>query len=391
MKWMNKGHEIEKKDISFSNGFHEKIYVFGAGKIGKVTGLSLAAFGLLGGYIDNNRNRQGTELLNKPIVSLEDYLSREDEPAIVVACAEKYALEIEQQLKQNQLVWGKDYFFSEEFHKRILPIIATLYFDKVYMQLAQITLTERCSLKCKKCAHACYNVDSSNKDLTLDQVHKSADSFFAKVDFINEFVLIGGEPLLYKDLSNVIAYIGERYRSQMAIFCITTNGTIVPNEEVLQACQKYKVLFRISNYAKAIPRLKESHQKLIQVLEKYDIEYRLSAEDASWIDYGFEYLNKEPDEEKLTETFDKCLTPCREIRENRLYFCVMARSVSDNLHFDEGKDDYLDLNQLNGEKYKRELMEFNLGYSEKGYLDMCHRCHGMDAVNYPIPVAEQLT
>ena len=391
MKWMNKGHEIGKKDISFSNGFHEKIYVFGAGKIGKVTGLSLAAFGLLGGYIDNNRTRQGTELLNKPIVSLEDYLSREDEPAIVVACAEKYALEIEQQLKQNQLVWGKDYFFSEEFHKRILPIIATLYFDKVYMQLAQITLTERCSLKCKKCAHACYNVDSSNQDLTLDQVHKSADSFFAKVDFINEFVLIGGEPLLYKDLSNVITYIGERYRSQMAIFCITTNGTIVPNEEVLQACQKYKVLFRISNYAKAIPRLKESHQKLIQVLEKYDIEYRLSAEEASWIDYGFEYLNKELDEEKLTETFDKCLTPCREIRENRLYFCVMARSVSDNLHFDEGKDDYLDLDQLNGENYKRELMEFNLGYSEKGYLDMCHRCHGMDAVNYPIPVAEQLT
>lgn len=391
MKWMNKGHEIGKKDISFSNGFHEKIYVFGAGKIGKVTGLSLAALGLLGGYIDNNRTRQGTELLNKPIISLEDYLSREDEPAIVVACAEKYALEIEQQLKQNQLVWGKDYFFSEEFHKRILPIIATLYFDKVYMQLAQITLTERCSLKCKKCAHACYNVDSSNQDLTLDQVHKSADSFFAKVDFINEFVLIGGEPLLYKDLSNVIAYIGERYRSQMAIFCITTNGTIVPNEEVLQACQKYKVLFRISNYAKAIPRLKESHQKLIQVLEKYDIEYRLSAEDASWIDYGFEYLNKELDEEKLTETFDKCLTPCREIRENRLYFCVMARSVSDNLHFNEGKDDYLDLDQLNGENYKRELMEFNLGYSEKGYLDMCHRCHGMDAVNYPIPVAEQLT
>ena len=33
MKWMNKGHEIGKKDISFSNGFHEKIYVFGAGKI----------------------------------------------------------------------------------------------------------------------------------------------------------------------------------------------------------------------------------------------------------------------------------------------------------------------------------------------------------------------
>ena len=106
--------------------------------------------------------------------------------------------------------------------------------------------------------------------------------------------------------------------------------------------------------------------------------------------YHIEYLNKEMDEKKLIETFDKCLTPCREVRENKLYFCVMARSVSDNLHLEEGQGDYLDLDKLHGENYKRELMEFNLGYSEKGYLDMCHRCHGMDAINYPIPVAEQL-
>lgn len=69
-------------------------------------------------------------------------------------------------------------------------------------------------------------------------------------------------------------------------------------------------------------------------------------EDGFWIDYGFDYLNNEMDEEKLIQTFDRCLTPCREVRGNKLYFCVMARSVSDNLHFNEGQDDYLDLEQL---------------------------------------------
>lgn len=390
MKWTNKGHEIEKTDISFSNGFHKKIYIFGAGKIGRTTGLTLTALGLLGGYIDNDRERQGTDFLDKPIISLEEYLRFEDEPAIVVACAEKHALEIEKQLKQKRLIRGKDYFFDEEFHNKILPIIAALYLDKVYIRLAQITLTERCSLKCKKCAHACYNVDSSAEDMDLLAVYNSADNFFSKVDLVNEFVLIGGEPLLYKHLLQAIEYIGKKYRNQMGVYCITTNGTIVPNEEVLRACQKYQVLFRISNYSKAIPRLKKSHQKLIEALEKYQIEYKLAIEDGNWIDYGFEYLNKEMDEKKLIETFDKCLTPCREVRENKLYFCVMARSVSDNLHLEEGQGDYLDLDKLHGENYKRELMEFNLGYSEKGYLDMCHRCHGMDAINYPIPVAEQL-
>ena len=390
MKWTNKGHEIEKADISFSNGFHKKVYIFGAGKIGRTTGLTLTALGLLGGYIDNDRERQGIVFLDRPVISLEEYLRFEDEPAIVVACAEKHALEIEKQLKQKRLIRGKDYFFGEEFHNKILPIISALYLDKVYIRLAQITLTERCSLKCKKCAHACYNVDGSAEDMDLLAVYNSADNFFSKVDLVNEFVLIGGEPLLYKHLLQAIEYIGKKYRNQMGVYCITTNGTIVPNQEVLRACQKYQVLFRISNYSKAIPRLKKSQQKLIAALEKYQIEYKLAIEDGNWIDYGFEYLNKEMDEKKLIETFDKCLTPCREVRENKLYFCVMARSVSDNLHLEEGQGDYLDLDKLHGENYKRELMEFNLGYSEKGYLDMCHRCHGMDAINYPIPVAEQL-
>lgn len=68
----------------------------------------------------------------------------------------------------------------------------------------------------------------------------------------------------------------------------------------------------------------------------------------------------------------------------------MARSVSDNLNFNVGKDDYLDFNQLTGENWKRELLEYTLGYSEKGYLDMCRYCHGADCYNYLIPAAEQL-
>lgn len=389
MKWNNKGHELDKLAVTIPKGFREKVYIFGAGEIGKATGLCLAEFGLLGGFIDNNCKRHGSTYLNRHIMSLEEYLSFTDHPSIVIAASQKNKVDIEQQLLGKNLFHGRDYYLNDEFNDEILPIIATYYFDKTYMHIAQITLTERCSLKCKKCAHACYNVDSTSEDMQLSEVYKSADTFFSKVDFINEFVLIGGEPLLYKELSEAITYIGERYRSKMGIYCITTNGTIVPSKEVLQACRHYNVLFRISNYVKAIPRLRESHKKLIEALEQYDIEYRLAPEDGNWIDYGFDYLDKDMDETELIQTFDHCLTHCREIRGNKLYYCVMARSVSDNLHLNEGKNDYLDLEKLNGENYKKELLEFNLGYSEKGYLDMCHRCHGMDAEKYSIPVAEQ--
>jgi hypothetical protein len=68
----------------------------------------------------------------------------------------------------------------------------------------------------------------------------------------------------------------------------------------------------------------------------------------------------------------------------------MARSVSDNLKLNEGEDDFLDLDRLNGDNCKKELLEFCMGYSDKGYLDMCRRCHGMKWGDYSIPAAEQL-
>lgn len=213
MKWVNKGHELDKSSATIPKSFREKVYIFGAGELGKSTGLCLAEFGLLGGYIDNDCKRQRNTYLDKPIISLKDYLSVVDEPAIVIAASRKNIPEIEQQLLSEHLFHGKDYYFNDEFNDKILPIIATYYFDKTYMHLAQITLTERCSLKCKKCAHACYNVDSSSEDMQLSEVYRSADTFFSKVDFINEFVLIGGEPILYKELSEAITYIDSPVKS----------------------------------------------------------------------------------------------------------------------------------------------------------------------------------
>lgn len=78
-----------------------------------------------------------------------------------------------------------------------------------------------------------------------------------KSDLINEFVLIGWEPFLYKKLPDIIEYIGKKYRNQINIFSITTNGTITPKRDVLEMCKKYHVLIRISNYSEQIKRLKK--------------------------------------------------------------------------------------------------------------------------------------
>lgn len=391
MKWQNQGHEFDKEAkriLSFPK-IKEKCYIFGAGMLGKELMITLLAYNYLVVFIDNNIEKQGTQVEGIDVISLDGYLQKRDAPIIIAASIVNTPL-IMKQLEMHMLKHEKDFWVYKEFTNYIFPIISTYYYNKSYVSLAQISLTERCTLKCKKCAHACYAVDNiTSKDPTLEQVCKSADSFFTKIDYIKEFVLIGGEPLLYRQLAQAITYIGEKYRNQIGIYSITTNGTLIPNEAVLEACKKNNVLIRISNYTRQIPHLKEKHIRLKKVLEKRGVSYALGKEESEWTDYGFDYVDREGGEE-LIGVFDACKTPCREVRENKFYYCVMARSVSDNLNYHIGEKDYLDLDELDLDKDKKVLLEFTLGYSPKGYLDMCRHCNGADAKNYPIPAAEQM-
>ena len=388
MKWTSKGYEniICNKNISETTIF----CIYGAGKLGGDLYKTLKHYDMFFCFIDNNHSIQEKGYKNEAVISENEYFKKEIKYPVIICASDENTLLIESDLKNRGLIHNKNYYICREFTDKLLPIIAYKFFNQTFMGLSQICVTERCTLRCKKCAHGCYNVPITKDDLTLEQVKKSADIFFSKVNYIHEFVLIGGEPLLYKYLADAVEYIGSKYRNQMSVFSITSNGTITPSKDLLEKCKEYGVLFRISNYSGTIAKLELQYEKLRKLFITNNVEFRISRKEHEWMDYGFEYYKRECDNEQLIEVFDACHTSCHEIRENKFYYCVMARSVSDNLNFNVGKDDYLDFNQLTGKNWRRELLEYILGYSEKGYLDMCRYCHGADCYNYLIPAAQQL-
>lgn len=390
MKWTDKGKEniFAEKCISDINET-TKFCLYGAGELGGDLYKTLKHYKMFKCFIDNNKELQEKGYRDELVLSENEYFGKYTNYPIVICASNKNTLNIVNNLKEKGLIYNKDYYICKEFTHKILPVILYKLYDQVFMGLAQICVTERCTLKCKKCAHGCYNVANTQKDLELKQVKQSADIFFSKVNYIQEFVLIGGEPLLYGDLIDAIDYIGSRYRNRINIFSITSNGTITPSKELIDKCKEYNVLIRISNYSGTLKKLEFQYQKLQTLFTTNEVLFRISKKENEWVDYGFDYYKRECDDKKLIEVFDACNTPCHEIRENKFYYCVMARSVADNLCINVG-DDYLDFNKLSGDNWKRILLEFIMGYSEKGYLDMCRYCHGADSYKYPIPAAEQM-
>ena len=385
MKWNDKNHEYDAKakEISEKWKISNDVYLFGAGNVGKIHRSILDKFNLFSGFIDNDVCKWSGNTMG-----LSSFL-RGSQKGWIILCGDNSVVE-DMQREISALHIDKYRYFVygyKDFFKEIFPIISAYELGKVFDSLCQISVTERCTLKCEKCAHGCWNVPMDQEDLSLDAVKESADYYFNAFDYVQEFVLIGGEPFLYKDLAESIRYIGDHYREQIITFAITTNGTIIPSEEIIGLCKEFDVHIHISNYVKTIPTLKERYEKLCKILDEQGISYDLSDEDDKWVDYGFNSLVR-GDEEDLQAVFDKCKTPCREVRRNKYYFCVQARAVSENLLFDVD-DDYFDLSQIKSIGDKKALMEFCMGYSEKGYLDMCKYCYGADALNHIIPRAVQ--
>lgn len=393
MKWINKAHEYDGIGELLTRKWkkEKEVFIFGAGELGVQLRVIFERLGIFGGYIDNDEAKQKLGEGGYPVYSLKEFSKTYvSDTWIVTAMSCSHFLEVSRQLEEEGYELHRDYYDHIYFLDHVLPVLAVYCLDKLYMKQVEMCLTDKCSLKCEKCAHACYAVDVGKSDLELGDIYESVDTFFQYVDVVNEFALLGGEPFLYREIDSVIAYIGERYRERIIYFTVVTNGTILPSKEVLDVCRKYSVFIKISNYSIQVPQLKEKYQKLTKVLKGNGITYVLGEPETMWIDYGFDSVQRKYEPEELTRVFDLCGTPCRELRGKRLYYCVMARSVAENLHYNLGEEDFLDLTQLDNKTAKKTLMEFNYGYSEKGFLDMCMRCRGAEAYNYPIIAAKQL-
>ena len=301
-----------------------KYCIFGAGQIGKWMGELLTHYGKFSCYVDNDTKKQKDGYEGHSVISLSQYMDNCKDKPLIVCCSVTNKNVVIDQLLNAGLKDNVNFAFYENFLRFIFPNVILEEKGESFIYTAQICVTERCTLKCKKCAHGCFAVHNDEKDMPLEKVEETADIYFNHIDYTENFHLIGGEPLYYSDLAEAISYVGEHYRDKMNRFCITTNGTIIPSKEVLESAARYKMDFLISNYSNALPQLSKHYEQLPELLSQYGIGCTLGKPDREWTDYGLDHVDRgffkngkliKKDISTLKNVFKSCGTPCREIRE----------------------------------------------------------------------------
>ena len=242
---------------------------------------------------------------------------------------------------------------------------------------ADVVLTTVCTLRCKGCG-ALIDYNNNQSHYNVDDIIGSLHHLLDAVDHINRLHLLGGEPLCYPHLYEVLLFLHNQ--KKVNFVGITTNGTlIIKDERILELLRDNKYQVDISYYGESVSRMQS---QLVQQLETNHIRYNLNTKGSNWIDFGgFNCRNRSTD--RLYNIFSDCpFKWCRPIFDGKMFRCTRSAHGKELGLIPIEANEYVDLSRRDypSKKLKKDLFRF-LYYPPK-YLTCCNYCDMESPLKY---------
>ena len=175
-------------------------------------------------------------------------------------------------------------------------------------------VTERCTLKCRGCS-AFVDKFESPQHIDADKLITGMKRIFANIDGCINIQLGGGEIFLYPHLKEILLYLLEEEKCEK--IGIITNGTIVPEDEILKILAKDKIVVEMSDYG-----LIDIQAKVIRKFEKHKVNLKVFSEQV-WLDYGNPEIKLKKSTEQLKREYFECPDGymCKPFDGDRIYSC----------------------------------------------------------------------
>ena len=263
------------------------------------------------------------------------------------------------------------------------PPTQFLYKDALVFDRVNLTITTRCSLRCKDC---CSNIQYYQRpsDFSLETNIDTFDAFMQRIDYVKEFALLGGEPFLYRQLAELIIHITySEYVDKIGRVALVTNGTILPDEKTLCLLKKHGIHVYISDYGEHSKKIAE----IVAAFDDYSIFYEHKP-NMIWYSSCKIIDGETVQDEEAQKRFEECEAICRELRQGKFYYCSFLAAVYDLKAVPDTIDNGIDL--MDGRTAKEDIRR----YIEKkstpsegiSFYPGCRWCSGCD-FKTPLPMA----
>lgn len=370
----------------------EMIIVYGTNTFGEMVHCALKHKNIIPDYYVN---QEGKGLFHGvPVIGIDTLvkLYREVRPVILLAVGESseevilklskakvdhiYSVSnlLDEALDRNE-VWDSAYKHRNAYFYRQDSFANA---DKLLLFSLDVVVTERCSLRCRKCSNL-MQYYRSPKNFDVDQIKNSLDKVLNIVDEIYELIILGGETFMNPDFYLLLDWYVDNPKIRTIV--VLANATIFPREEILKKLLHHKIIMRISDYGELSGKLEE----WIIWCESNHVEYEIVRMD-SWQDCG--NLDKQDySDSEIRYVYKTC--ECRDtptLLDGKLYNCPYAANAINlgALYEEEAARDQFELDDRTD--IKERLREFLF---DRKYLESCNYCEGRNFKRSSVKPFEQ--
>lgn len=263
------------KSQNWKHYFREQkqdVIIFGSGDVGALIAQYCQSNSIvIACFCDNNKSLIGTYKKGILIRSLAEIKTIYQNPMFIISLIEqnpKKAI-----AKQLESAGYRDYVFAKDFMEALYqydiandekekkyrkPVDCTDYehtdSEMVYTRFLDLSITEKCSLRCRDCAHFMAYFEQPQhiqKEVLFSYIDRIDEVF----DIVQTLTILGGESLLHPDFYEIVAY--AQTKKSIHSIKVITNGTISINKEKMNLIQKDKIEFSISDYGALSIKLQE--------------------------------------------------------------------------------------------------------------------------------------
>lgn len=243
------------------------------------------------------------------------------------------------------------------------------FFERKELNIPQIEfcLTTQCSLKCKDCCALIPDFNhrvSGQIKMSIDEFKITLNQLLDNVNAIRKLIILGGEPLLCKELPEMLEYAA--LKDKVIHIAIVSNGTILPKDDLIKVLKKYnKINFYMSNYSGSPNAVNLKYETIKELLKQNGLKYQMM-ENWEW----FKELGFSPKKLPISESkhnFETChRTKCLMTLDRKIEICSKAFGGR-NLGLIKA-DDFIDLDKTTD--LRQDLIDFY----QKSMFQACEYC-----------------
>lgn len=239
---------------------------------------------------------------------------------------------------------------------------------KIILPTFDLVVTEVCTMKCRDCS-ALVPYLPERKTYCAEKIIEDIKKLSNVVDHIIEFVIVGGEPFVYKELDKILYFLDSQ--DFIDEISVVSNGTVLPSENLLDALKLRKVRVRISDYDMEIQKI----DQLISLFERNSINYYIQKLEF-WLDMG-KPVKRDYSPTELAELFRDCaFSRSQGLLDGKIFRCMHAAEIYNlNRTAIQEKEDYIEIRE-NKEDYNELKKSLKRYLFDIDAISLCDYCSG---------------